>query len=562
MEIQNNLLLNNRYLSPGTVLNGRYLIEKILGEGGFSITYQAIHIDMQKSVAIKEFFCRDYMYRDVRISDNIEIIHKNEKNRIHRDKKRFLNEARILADVSEIPGIVHVTDFFQDNETAYIVMDLIKGDSLEIQLEKVKILTWNDVINKIIPVIKSLSILHKKGLIHRDIKPSNFLITEDGDYTLIDFGAALHFVGEETHSIYLSDGYAPKEQYLRNGKLGPYTDVYALCALIYRCITGIIPENSIQRSVFDELKWPSDLGIEVPKNFENAIMKGLNVEPEQRWQDMGELYDEFVSQIPKPPKPKKIIYVFVGAFFSFFIMSMLISILKYPEIQEQQFANSEESVSICLSAPEEMTAYEFDEAIKLLKKRVYAFAGEKYLMNIEPTKVTLTISEECFEKQDEWSSEEIIDICFCFSGKWTLLVKDEKGNTQNRRITSDNIAGVELKYGGFPVITNSGDWSYFGKTIDWSSEENYYLIIELDEDTADFLKNYLSIQGFQFYAYTFFNDDTIIGYEWVSGGDGKTVYFPIISSKEGGKRLAETVLQEMQSQNYSEDLILNLPETE
>lgn len=550
----------NRSLPAGTILNGRFVINEKLGEGGFGITYLATHSDMKKKVAIKEFFCTVYMYRDTRISNEIHLDQESDQRKLSRDLDHFLNEARILAELSDIPGITHVTDYFRENGTAYIVMDYIKGTSLAEQLNSGIVFPWDDIITKILPLVKALSLVHKKGMIHRDIKPENIIISEAGQFTLIDFGAALHYVGEETHSVYLSEGYAPKEQYLRKARLGPYTDIYALCALIYHCMTGQIPEHSIQRTVFDELKRPSDMGIAVPGGVEDVLMEGLQIEPEMRLQSMDELYQRFSDRLPKPKKPGKVKYMLAGVAGVTLAMILAFIIVKYPELRIRQMEKSGAAVSFTLDAPDMMTADEFDGAIQNVKERTEIFTGNNnYLMKAGSNRISLTIPKDCFAELDDWDLQTQLAYCFSFRGAWSIPNKERSDVI---RLSPDDLKSIDLNYGGIPVITNSGDkLLYDGEAIDWSSEETYYIKMEFNEDTAAFMSDYLNTEGYIFpaKASAVFNSNDIFTVDgWISGGDGKTAYYPVAGAD--GKNIADIILLEMTSQAYSGELELTLIE--
>lgn len=552
---------HNTALPVGFTINGRYIISKVMGTGGFSITYLATHVDMNKQVAIKEFFCSDYMYRDIRISNHIQLLQETDQELLTRDLRNFLNEARILADLSNISCIAHVTDYFHDNGTAYIVMDYIKGTTLAEQLNNGVIFTWTEIIQKTIPIMNALSQIHEKGMIHRDIKPSNIMISENGDYVLLDFGAALHYVGEETHSVYLSEGYAPKEQYLRKETLGPYTDIYALCALIYHCITGQIPEHSIQRAVFDELRRPSAIGISIPQGIEEVLMKGLQIEPEMRWQNMDDLYQAFMSHFPKPSPPRKLPFILGGALCVFAAALVAIFIIKYPELRIMHLEKSGRTISLILDAPDTMTANDFEHAVRSVKERANTFAQKNnYLLETKANRIKLTIPKDCItDISEEWDLETQLRYCFSFSGNWDIPNKDR---TNVAHISSKDIKSINLEYGGFPITTSSGEeYLYDGEETDWSKKEIYYIKMVFVEETASFLSDYLKIKGYSFpaKASAIFNLNTSLFIdEWISGGDGKTAYYPIVNSN--GKNIAETIFQGMTSQAYSEDLELTLKE--
>ena len=282
-------------LAAGTTLQNRYLIGSVIGQGGFGITYSGIDNRLNIRVCIKEFFPTGIVNRIVANSNEvISITSESAKLTFSKGRERFLKEARLLAQLSDNPGIVNVSDYFEENNTAYIVMEFVEGRSLKEYLQQHGRLTVNEAIELLYPVMLSLDAVHKKGLIHRDISPDNIMLGKNY-IKLIDFGAARDTISNDNHSmsIMLKRGYAPEEQYRRNkGVQGPWTDIYAFCATIYVCITGRRPEESIERLVDDELVPPSKLGVECEEEFEKILMKGLSVMQKDRYRSFTEMIDD------------------------------------------------------------------------------------------------------------------------------------------------------------------------------------------------------------------------------------------------------------------------------
>ena len=283
-------------LPCGTVLNNKYTIGKALGIGGFGITYLAWDLNMEVKIAIKEFFPFNYVSRDITSSHGNEIYTLTENS--HFDfktgLKSFVSEASILSQFFNLPGIVSVKDFFYENQTAYLVMEYIEGITLKEYMKqqggKVSVQETLDIME---PILKSLQILHNNQLLHRDISPENIMIGNNGVVKLIDFGAARYFGNdyEKTMTVILKHGYAPSEQYIRNGKQGAWTDIYSLCATMYRMITGTIPQESIERVLEDRLVPIHKYNKKVPKYIAEAIEKGLSVSPDSRQSSVEELYE-------------------------------------------------------------------------------------------------------------------------------------------------------------------------------------------------------------------------------------------------------------------------------
>lgn len=283
------------HLVPGTILNNKFMVGAALGEGGFGITYIGRDTKLDMKVAIKEYYPNGYVNRSNTISPAINSSTSGErKDFFDTGKERFLREAQILAKFSGSTGIVDVRDFFEENNTAYIVMEYLDGQTLKDYLKNKGTLTPEQTIRLLMPVMESLKKVHTQGLIHRDISPDNIILV-DGRVKLLDFGAARNVsaTANKSLSVMLKPGYAPEEQYRSKGNQGPWTDVYALCATMYKCITGITPDDSTQRVFSDELKTPSALGISIDPIIEKALLKGLNVMQKDRYQNIDELLNGF-----------------------------------------------------------------------------------------------------------------------------------------------------------------------------------------------------------------------------------------------------------------------------
>ena len=302
-----NIEIPGHLLRPGTLLNNRYVVGKMLGEGGFGITYIGRDINLDRLVAIKEYYPTGIVNRSNTISAQV-VSNTQEKEQYEQGCEKFLREARMLAKFSNEDGIVAVIDFFKENGTAYIIMEYLDGFTLKDYLDQKGRLTVEETMLILTPIISSLQKIHKQGLIHRDISPSNIMIA-NGKIKLIDFGSARNFSNNnKSLSLMLKPGFAPEEQYRSKGVQGPWTDVYSLCATIYRCITGIVPEEANDRTYSDELKTPSVLGVPINSDFENALMKGLAVYSNDRYQTVQELLDGLngISAIKSEDKPTSI----------------------------------------------------------------------------------------------------------------------------------------------------------------------------------------------------------------------------------------------------------------
>ena len=285
------------HIKPGSLLHDRYTVGRAIGFGGFGITYIAWDNKLMQKVAIKEYMPSEYA---TRVPGNLTVtIYDGERYaEFMTGLQKFLDEAQRLAKFQNVPGIVRILDCFSENLTAYIVMEYLDGMTLKQYLaEHGGKLPYEEAVEFILPVLAALQAVHKEGIIHRDISPDNIFITEDGEVKLLDFGAARYASTgySKSLSVILKPGYAPAEQYLSHGEQGPWSDVYATAATLYRMITGVVPEEALERKEKDSLKAPSALGAKLPKNAEKAILNALNVRVENRTASAEEFEAQLLS---------------------------------------------------------------------------------------------------------------------------------------------------------------------------------------------------------------------------------------------------------------------------
>ena len=283
-------------LRAGIVLNGRYIIGRVLGQGGFGITYLAWDTKLEARVAVKEFMPNEIA---TRVGTTVSVAVESRTEDFTYGAERFQEEARTLAKFMGQPNIAGVTDYFDENDTSYFVMDYIEGISFKTYIAnhggKVSV---EEALNVMIPVLRALTAVHAEGFIHRDVTPDNIYITKDGIVKLLDFGSARYSIGDKSKSldVILKVGYAPKEQYIRRSRQGPFTDVYSCAACFYAAITGFLPPESLERMDEDTLVPISQCGIDIPEYLDKAILKGLAVQPEDRFQSAAEFLDAIEQQ--------------------------------------------------------------------------------------------------------------------------------------------------------------------------------------------------------------------------------------------------------------------------
>lgn len=278
------------HLPPRTLLQARYVVGRVLGEGGFGITYLGWDETLALRVAIKEFLPH---YLATRSADgvSVQVYQPDKMGEFAYGLEKFLDEARLLARFADHPGIVAVRDFFAAHRTGYLVMNYLDGMTFQNYLAgQGGRITINQALRILTPVMDTLREIHETGLLHRDISPDNLFLPTDRPAKLIDFGAARTALGERSCSlsVIVKPGYAPEEQYRSRGQQGPWTDIYALGATFYCALTGERPPPAPDRLYQDTLIPPSALGAGLPHAAESVLLKALAVRSEQRFQTVAE----------------------------------------------------------------------------------------------------------------------------------------------------------------------------------------------------------------------------------------------------------------------------------
>lgn len=300
------------FLAPGTKLNGRYVIERVIGQGGFGITYYARHEMLMHVYAIKEFYISGYNTRDT--VHNTVSLQGMKEDMYDKYKQRFVEEARTVVSLDH-PNIVKVVDIFEENNTAYMVMPFVEGTSLQKLVEKNGgRLPYELTVNYMGQLSAAVGYIHSKHILHRDIKPDNVLITPDNRVILIDFGSAREFVNDKTQrqTSILTHGYAPPEQYSSVSRKGNYTDIYALGGVYYFCLTGEVPAEATTRLLeagegHDPLVEPKVLNPSVSDSVNRTIVKAMALKPENRYQTVAEFMGDLLGNTgaPQAETPKQ-----------------------------------------------------------------------------------------------------------------------------------------------------------------------------------------------------------------------------------------------------------------
>jgi len=300
-------------LPVGTLLRDRYKIGKVLGQGGFGITYIAWDTLMHRTVAVKEFYPSGTVFRRSQRSLELECVSKELVPHYEYSKERFLREAGALVKFQSIPQVVDILDFARENGTAYIIMEYVKGvDLRKYILRKGRCLTVTETFRILRPVMEALAQVHRGGIVHRDISPDNIILDPMGGAKLLDFGAVRSVMApdvekdlDKSTEAIVKHGFAPIEQYNTRGGLGPWTDEYAMCATIWYCLTGKVPDDaSIRMSEETDPDWCTIP--DLPEHQQKALTKGFSRRAKDRFRSMDELLAALFPEppVPEPPVPE------------------------------------------------------------------------------------------------------------------------------------------------------------------------------------------------------------------------------------------------------------------
>ena len=298
-------------LPVGAVLAEKYLVGRVLGQGGFGITYVGWDLNLDIRVCIKEFYPSSTVNRDHRFTSCVNCNTTGMETGYAASRERFLREAKSLAKFRGEHQIVSTFDFFQANNTAYIVMEYVEGiDLARYVARRGGRIGMDETLRILKPAMEALSLVHASGLIHRDISPDNIMLHPRDGAKLLDFGAVRQLENPDTEKeltrsteAILKNGFAPMEQYQSRGSLGPWTDVYALSATIYYCVTGRIPTEALTR-VMEEtpLDWSGAEGI-TPEQI-RVLEHGMAVRAKNRIQSVKELMEGLYA--PEKTEPQTV----------------------------------------------------------------------------------------------------------------------------------------------------------------------------------------------------------------------------------------------------------------
>ncbi|MBQ7546075.1 MAG: leucine-rich repeat protein [Clostridia bacterium] len=275
---------NRNHLPPGSVLCDRYVIGQALGLGSFGITYIGWDEVGQMRVTIKEFMPSAFAHHRAG-DDTVQFYSPQGRALFEKGLRRFGEETAALRRLTQTECISEITDYVETNGTGYAVMEYLSGQTLKARLAQCRTMSFDEAMEILAPVLRTLDEVHRNGLLHRDISPDNIFLCSDGRVKLLDFGSAQFELMQDSPelSVVLKHGYAPPEQYVNYMLAGPWTDVFGAAATLYKMLTGIVPPDAMQRIKDDTLQKPDETGCALPQQVQKALLRALSLRPEDRY---------------------------------------------------------------------------------------------------------------------------------------------------------------------------------------------------------------------------------------------------------------------------------------
>ena len=377
-------------LPLNTILAGKYVVGRVLGQGGFGITYIGWDLALERKVAIKEYYPSGQVSR-TQGTRNLTW-YTTEQASVARKSgmEMFLKEARKMVKVDNIPGVVRVLELFQENGTAYIVMEFVEGETLKARLQKTGPLSWSQAKTIFEPVVHAMAKVHRAGLVHRDLSPDNLMLTPEGGVRVLDLGAAKDLsINSGLSSMQVAkSGFSPWEQYLQQGGSGPWTDVYAMAATIYYTVTGKLPPNAVDRANQDTISWVEPGLAAMPAGALKTLQKAMTVQARDRIQSMeilekGLFEEKNAPAAPKVEKDKKPFNAWLpvscGAAALYLIWSVVGLFGQRAKLSEQQATPKVEASIVTTSPTSQLTIppYEHNDTAT----REYLHLMERYDIN-------------------------------------------------------------------------------------------------------------------------------------------------------------------------------------
>ncbi len=423
--IENTEVENALHMFPGTVLHDKYIIGRVIGYGGFGVTYIAWDTVLEIKIAIKEYLPSEFSTRSAGQTE-ITVFSGDKTKQFNDGMEKFVEEAKKLAKFRNENGIVKIFDSFSENGTAYIAMEYLQGETLAERLERDKTIPVEESISLLMPIIESLNRVHDEGIIHRDIAPDNIFLTNKGEVKLIDFGASRYATTSRSRSltVIIKPGYSAEEQYRSRGDQGPHTDVYSVGACLYRMVTGEIPPDAMERRAQfeknhrDMLKPIRKFVKDIDQRRENAIYNAMNVRIEDRTPDMISLAGELTSEEPVKRRRsgiKKIdpltwpLWAKIGIPAALSIVITLSVLLVFGVIGPRSHLRNDYYVPEGHVLVPNVVAMEFEKAMEKLDKiKLKPKIADRRSSEVIPNGTVLTQNPDAFNVVNEQSVVELI----------------------------------------------------------------------------------------------------------------------------------------------------------
>ncbi|MCH5348331.1 MAG: diguanylate cyclase [Oscillospiraceae bacterium] len=274
-------------LPCGSILQYRYAVGKVIGKGGFGITYLAYDTKLERKIAIKEYYPYE-LARRASGTASVTVSDGDTSETFQDGAEKFYNEARMVAKFNDNPSVVSIYDFFYENNTVYYSMEFLNGKPLKEHIKENGLLSAEEAILIAKNIASALMSAHSMNVLHRDVSPDNIMVCSDGKIKLIDFGAARQVIAEASQSlsVILKPGFAPLEQYQKKGRQGPWTDIYSLGMTLYYGLTGITPEDPMSRFE-DDSEFESGMQ-SIPEELRKIIRKATMLQTRERYKDISE----------------------------------------------------------------------------------------------------------------------------------------------------------------------------------------------------------------------------------------------------------------------------------
>lgn len=400
--------LDSYALQPDTILQGKYHILLPIGKGGFSITYLAEQTSDGVMVALKELFNREYMVR-VAPENTVHIDRDPSLTRMERDRNQFMNEWTILKRFASYPGIVKPIELFEENNTVYIAMEHLSGGSLKDNVRLRGRYDADSVLEKTSKVLCLLAEMHKLGFVHGDISPDNLVLGEDGTFNLIDFGAVREIgTTRMTGEVLWKEGYTPAETMGDLTKSDKRSDIYSICATLYYALTGLAPMDSTERMYDDRLQPLSELRPEVDPIIDRLVMKGLSMDPEERWENIEEMQDvirQYVKTEDERKREKEIIarrkrrkkICIASGIAAVLLLALVIFAVTHQELLKFKGADTR---TIALYYDDSMGKEKTDILQKNIRQKLDHIAGDEYILKKKSGYFEISTKSEVFDNVD------------------------------------------------------------------------------------------------------------------------------------------------------------------